>query len=278
MDDVVYKFGDCRELIKNVEDKSVRLVITSPPYNLGKNYGKYNDDKPFEKWRELINDITKEIQRVLTDDGSFFLNLSPIPIGRDKEILPLPFLGYEILKSNGFSLRNMITWHFNGMQNCTLRLSGRYENILWAVKDLKNYVFNLDDVRIPYITKNDKRLTGKGRNPTDVWYFDRVNNMTKNKLNISHPTVYPIEMIERIIKMASDKGDVVLDPFLGSGTTLVASKKLGRRGIGFELDKKYEKDIKSRLKNEANYLLKENTDERNVIKQCSLFKKNVKKN
>ena len=144
----------------------------------------------------------------------------------------------------------MITWTFNNMQNCVNRLSGRYENILWGVKDLNNYIFNLDDIRIPYITQNDKRLTGDGRNPTDVWYFDRVNNMTKQKLNLNHPTVYPLEMIERIIKMSTNENDTVLDPFLGSGTTLLAAKNLDRNGIGFEIDKNYESEIQQRLQKE----------------------------
>lgn len=269
--DIEYYIGDCRELIKQIPDKSVRLAVTSPPYNLGKNYGKYNDEKPLKEWKELIDVISCEIYRVLTEDGSFFLNLSPIPVGKDKEILPLPYIGYEILKNNDFFLRNLITWHFNGMRNCTLRLSGRYENILWAVKDLSNYVFNLDNVRVPYITKNDKRINGKGRNPTDVWYFDRVNNMTKKKLDIEHPTVYPLEMIERIIKMSSDEGDYVLDPFVGSGTTLVAAKKLGRKGIGFELDEKYGEEIEHRLKNEADYIEENNDNGKEELKQKSLF-------
>lgn len=252
MNDIIYKFGDCRDLIKEIPDKSINMVVTSPPYNIGKNYGKYNDKISLEEWKQLINEITSEIYRVLTDDGSFFLNLSPIPYGTDKEILPLPYIGYDIIKQNNFYLRNMITWTFNNMQNCTNRLSGRYENIIWAVKDIKNYVFNLNDVRIPYITKNDKRLTGEGRNPTDVWYFDRVNNMTKKKLNISHPTVYPLDMIERIVKMSTNKGDTILDPFLGSGTTLVVANRLGRNGIGFELDMNYKSEIEMRLKNEGN--------------------------
>lgn len=134
------------------------------------------------------------------------------------------------------------------MQNCTNRLSGRYENILWGVKNIDNYVFNLNDVRIPYITKNDKRLAeGGGRNPTDVWYFDRVNNMTKKKLNLTHPTIYPLPMIVRIVKMATNPGDIVLDPFAGSGTSLVAAKIMGRSGIGFELDKKYKEECMRRL-------------------------------
>lgn len=251
MKDIIYRFGDCRELLKDIPDNSIDMVVTSPPYNIGKKYGKYNDKVTLDEWIELINIITKEVHRILTKSGSFFLNLSQVPYGSDKEILPLPYIGYDILKKNDFYLRNMITWTFNGMQNCTNRLSGRYENILWGVKDLKSYTFNLDDIRIPYITKNDKRLTGKGRNPTDVWYFDRVNNMTKKKLGLSHPTVYPVEMIERIIKMSTNKGDTILDPFLGSGTSLVAAKKLGRKGIGFELDNKYEKEIEKRLLNEG---------------------------
>lgn len=245
--DINVEIGNCLDLLKNVPDKSVKLVVTSPPYNIKKQYGKYSDNLSLEEWKSLIDQVTKEVYRILDDDGSFFLNLSQIPYGKDKEILPLPFVGYEIIKENNFYLRNMITWTFNGMQNPTKRLAGRYENIIWAVKDLNNYIFNLDDIRIPYITQNDKRLTGSGRNPTDVWYFDHVNNMKKKKLGLTHPTVYPVEMIERIIKMSSNEGDMVLDPFLGSGTTLVAARNLNRKGIGFELDLKYLPEIQSRL-------------------------------
>lgn len=251
MKDFDYRIGDCRELLKELPDASVRLVVTSPPYNIGKPYGTYKDKLALNDWQELLQDVTREVCRVLTPDGSFFLNLSPVPLGSTKEIIPLPFLGYEIFKANGLHLRNMITWTFNNMQNCTNRLSGRYENILWGVKDIENYVFHLDDVRVPYITKNDKRLTGSGRNPTDVWYFDRVNNMTKKKLALTHPTVYPLPMIVRIVKMASDPGDLVLDPFAGSGTSLVAAKILGRRGLGFELDGQYRAEFERRLATEG---------------------------
>lgn len=149
------------------------------------------------------------------------------------------------------------------MQNCTNRLSGRWEAILWFVKDINNYQFNLDDIRIPYITKDDKRLVGGiGRNPTDTWnfdipesdfwYFDRVNNMTKNKLGLTeHPCIFPIPMIERIIRMTTQKGEVVLDPFLGSGTTLVTAQNLGRVGLGIELDEKFVPIIEKRMMNES---------------------------
>lgn len=247
------EFGDCRELLKTIPDNSVTLVVTSPPYNIGKKYGKYSDKISLEEWKELINDVTKEIYRILKPNGSFFLNLSPIPLGNDKEILPLPYIGYGIMKENNFKIRNIITWTFNNMQNCTNRLSGRYENIVWGVKDLNNYIFNLDEIRIPYITKNDKRLVGGiGRNPTDVWYFDRVNNMTKKKLDLTHPTIYPLPMIVRILKMSSNVGDTILDPFAGSGTSLVAAKILNRKAIGFELDTKYKNECEKRLATEGN--------------------------
>lgn len=247
-----YRIGDCRELLKTVPSKSVRLVVTSPPYNIGKPYGKYKDKISLIDWEELIDDVTKEVCRILTPDGAFFLNLSPVPVGNSKEIVPLPFIGYKIFKDNGLYLRNMITWTFNNMQNCTNRLSGRYENILWGVKDIDNYIFNLDDIRIPYISKGDKRLAeGGGRNPTDVWYFNRVNNMTKKKLGLSHPTIYPLPMIVRIIKMATNPGDTVLDPFAGSGTSLVAAKIMGRNCIGFELDGKYKSECMKRLETEG---------------------------
>lgn len=246
-------FGDSRELLKKIPDGTVRMAVTSPPYNIGKPYGKYTDKVTLEEWTELITDITHELYRILTPDGSFFLNLSPVPYGTKKEILPLPFIGYSIFKNEGFYLRNMITWTFNNMQNCSRRLSGRYENILWGVKDLDNYIFNLDDVRIPYISQNDKRLEGgSGRNPTDVWYFNRVNNVTKKKMNLSHPTIYPLNMIERIVLMSTHEGDTIIDPFLGSGTTAVAALKHKRKIIGFELDESYESEIFMRISNEVN--------------------------
>ena len=241
----------------------INTIVTSPPYNLDKSYGKYDDKRSFSEWEELIEKVAKEAYRVLAPNGSFLLNVSPVPESKTKEIIPLDAIAYFIFKKQGYFLRNSIVWHFNNMQNCTNRLSGRWEAILWFVKDIQNYKFNLDDIRIPYITKNDKRLVGGiGRNPTDTWnydvpqsdfwYFDRVNNMTKNKLGITeHPCVYPTPMIERIIKMTTDKGDIVYDPFLGSGTTLIAAQNLGRIGLGTELDAKYKDIIIKRVNNES---------------------------
>ena len=258
-----YAIGDCVEVMESMPEKSVNTIVTSPPYNLNKCYGEYNDNCSFSEWEKLIDSVAKAAYRILTDDGSFLLNVSPVPDKKTKEIIPLDAIAYFVFKKHGYYLRNSIVWHFNNMQNCTNRLSGRWEAILWFVKDINNYQFNLDDIRIPYITKNDKRLVGGvGRNPTDTWnfdlpesdfwYFDRVNNMTKNKLGISeHPCVFPTTMIERIIKMTTKEGEVVLDPFLGSGTTLVAANNLKRVGLGIELDDKFSHIIEKRVVNES---------------------------
>lgn len=259
-----FAISDCVKTMAKMPEGIVNTIVTSPPYNLDKSYGIYDDKRDFSEWETLIDNVAKEAKRVLTPDGSFLLNVSPVPShDKSKEIIPLDAIAYYIFKRNGYYLRNSIVWHFNNMQNCTNRLSGRWEAILWFVKDINNYKFNLDDIRIPYITKNDKRLVGgTGRNPTDTWnydipesdfwFFDRVNNMTKNKLGISeHPCVYPIPMIERIIKMTTDKGDIVLDPFLGSGTTLVAAENLGRIGLGIELDEKFKDMIIKRVSQET---------------------------
>lgn len=260
--DCFYTIGDCVKILKKMPHQSVNTIVTSPPYNLDKKYGKYKDNGSFEEWEKLIDQVAKAAFNVLTDNGSFLLNVSPVPEKKTKEIIPLDALAYFIFKKNGYALRNSIVWHFNNMQNCTNRLSGRWESILWFVKDINHYQFNLDDIRIPYITQNDKRLDGTGRNPTDTWnfdlpesdfwYFDRVNNMTKNKLGLTeHPCIFPIPMIERIIKMTTQRGESVLDPFLGSGTTLVAAQNTGRIGLGIELDERYEPIIQKRVLNES---------------------------
>ena len=250
----VLVIGDCLKVLRDesiVPKNSIRLAVTSPPYGLGKKYGEmYADKFDIDAWTKMISEVAHLLHGVLTPDGSFFLNVSPIPNEKSKEMVPLDSYAFFEVKKQGFHLRNKIIWHFNNMQNPIKRLAGRWEAILWFVKDIGNYVFNLNDIRVPYITVGDKRIKGTGRNPTDVWYFDRVNNMTKAKLGIDFPTVYPEPMIERILRMSSNRGDWVLDPFLGSGTTMRVAKILGRNSIGIEIDPANTRLIKKRVEPE----------------------------
>lgn len=275
--------GDCLKVLSDtniIPRESVNLVVTSPPYGLGKDYGgTYADIFDLSKWRKMIRSVSRRIYDILTPDGSFFLNVSPIPDPKTSEIIPLDTYAFLDIKKQGFYLRNKIIWNFNNMQNPVKRLAGRWETFLWFVKDINNYVFNLDEVRIPYLTKNDKRIKGNGRNPTDVWpfnisdfwYFNRINNMTKAKLNIEFPAVFPDALIERIIKMSSKVGDIVLDPFLGSGTSMKVASELGRKSFGIEINKAYTKLILRRLS-----LENANMDENGDI-QIINYKKHHKK-
>jgi len=246
--------GNCLDVLKDtsiVPKESIRLTVTSPPYGLGKKYGgMYSDKFNLKSWLKMIGEVARLIYDATAPNGSFFLNVSPIPDSNTKEIVPLDSYAFFEVKKHGFFLRNKIIWHFNNMQNPVKRLAGRWETVLWFVKDIHNYIFNLDQIRIPYITVGDKRVKGAGRNPTDVWYFDRVNNMTKSKLGIDFPSIYPEPMIERILKMSSNRGDWVLDPFLGSGTTMRVAKLLGRNSIGIEINPKNVDLIKRRVEPE----------------------------
>ena len=221
--------GDTLQTLKKIPSNKINLIITSPSYMLGKEYDR---EKSLEEYKEYHSDVIKECHRVLTKDGALYWNVAQKPW--DGEILPLGAIFYEILKKKKFYLKNWIIWHFEGGLNAKKRLSGRYENILWVVKDKENFVFNLDDIRIPAKWHMDKRCNPKGKNPTDfwtdvdyVWDINRVVNVSKEKT--SHPTQFPEKMIKRIIKASSNKDDIVMDVFAGSGTVMKVAKDEGRK-------------------------------------------------
>lgn len=267
--------GDTNVTLNDFKDKSIDLMVTSPGYFVGKDYER---DNSFSDYIEYHTKTVKLLHKKLASNGSVFWNVAQTPL--DNEIIPLGAVYYQIFKDAGFYLKNWIIWHFEGGINTKNRLSGRYENILWFVKDKDNYKFNLDDIRVPAKWQTDKRVNPKGKNPTDVWefkskdlkpeevryfleeikkdneraqarlndnflYIDRVVNVSNEKT--SHPCQFPEKLIERIIKSSSDKGDLVVDIFLGSGTTAKVSKELGRNFIGIDLDPNYCKISQKRV-------------------------------
>jgi DNA modification methylase len=243
--------ADCYKSMKDISRNSVQLVITSPPYNIGKEYEKKISFSNYLKDQEKI---LRECVRILKDEGSICWQVGTY-VKKGYEIIPLDIPIYNICNKLGLKLRNRIVWRFEHGLHATKKFSGRYETILWFTKS-NNYKFNLDDVRVPqkypgklsYKGKNKGNYSGniKGKNPSDVWNIPNVKSFHVEKT--IHPCQFPIELAERLILSLSDKNDLVLDPYAGVGTTIIAAKKNGRNGLGFEIVKKYVSIAKKRLK------------------------------
>ena len=263
---------DTFKKIKTLEDKSLSLILTSPPYNVGK---EYETRQQFGEYLKPYRDFAHECFRVLKDDGNIAWQVGNF--NSDGEVFPLDIFFYEIFKDAGFVLRNRIIWHFRHGMHARHRLSGRYETILWMAKD-SNSVFNLDPIRIPnlYPGKRVSRgprageLSGNplGKNPGDFWpdialeeweraYWDipNVKSLHPEKTSV-HPCQFPVELADRCILALSNEGDIVLDPFAGVGSAAVSALRQGRNFIGFELSADYIKVAKDRLKQARNGTLK----------------------
>jgi DNA modification methylase len=228
------KCGDAINLFKNLPDNSIDLIVTDPPYNLGKDYGNNHDLKGFDDYIEFTRIWTSEAKRVLKDNGSIYVFMG---------VRFISYL-YEILeREQKLFFNNWIVWFYTQGLGKTKGFSPRHDDILVFSKSQK-FKFNLDDVRVPqkyYRERNNMR----GANPGDVWKFSHVHYCNRNRQN--HPTQKPEGIIERIILASSNKGDTVLDPFSGSGTTLRVCKQLNRNAIGFELNPEYVEMTKVRL-------------------------------
>ena len=241
--------NDRLKLLKKLKSNSVQLVITSPPYNIGKSYEK---KKPLNLYLKEQEKTLKECFRVLNKKGSLCWQVGSY--FEKSELFPLDIYIHQICKKIGFKLRNRIVWHFEHGLHSYKKFSGRYETIMWFTKS-KNYTFNLDKVRVPqkypgklaYKGKNKGKYSGNinGKNPSDVWIFPNVKSQHREKT--IHPCQFPIELAERLVLSLSNKNDLVIDPYSGVGTTLVAALKNSRRAAGSEIIKKYVKITKKRI-------------------------------
>jgi DNA modification methylase len=166
--------GETLSFLQKLPDNSVQQIVTSPSYFLGKSYEKSHE---FDEYINEHVEIIKECHRVLKDNGSIFWNVAQTVI--NKEILPLGAIFYEKFKNESFYMKNWIIWKFEGGESPRTRLFGRYENILWFVKNNEDYIFNVDDVRIPAKWIRDKRVNPNGKNPEDLWVFDERSNEEK---------------------------------------------------------------------------------------------------
>ena len=235
--------GDRLELLAQIPDGAAQLVVTSPPYNIGKHYEgkKQTMDLYLEGQRATLT----QSARVLSERGSLCWQVGN-HVSDDGEIFPLDALLYPICKELGLRLRNRIVWHFEHGLNCTKRFSGRYETILWFTKG-DEYTFNLDPVRVPQKYPGKRYFKGPkageyscnplGKNPGDLWVIPNVKHNHPEKTE--HPCQFPVELVERLVLSMTNEGDLVVDPYLGVGSAVCAAVKNGRRGAGAELVEEY---------------------------------------
>lgn len=227
--------------MRRLDDESMHLIVTSPPYNLGK---AYETRKTQERYIEEQSACIAEAVRLLHPRGSICWQVGNHVDGG--EVFPLDILLYELFKNHGLKLRNRIVWTFGHGLHCQKRFSGRHETILWFTKS-DDYMFNLDPIRIPSKYPNKKHFKGPrkgkvssnplGKNPSDVWDIPNVkwNHVEKT----DHPCQFPVGLIERLVLGLTDEGANVLDPYIGVGSTAIAALKHNRNAFGCDLEKSY---------------------------------------
>ena len=220
--------GDCLEKIKDIPDNSIDLVLTSPPYDNieGSGYSKGKKDVLFLKlYSDFFDVVLNEVYRVVKPTGQFFLNLKS---GTINKTLVTPHW-IEFLESfKQFKLKSYIIWKYSGSFDSTkVRFHLDYEIIYHLSKT--------DDITINYEVDEKDPLTS-------VWHIPHF--ITKRL----HPVQMPEALAEKIIKRGSKEGDLVLDVFAGSGTSLVVAKKLNRDFIGIEINPEHINTIKERIK------------------------------
>jgi len=247
--DVVLYLGDTLGLLKQIPDKTAGLIVTSPPYNIGKPYEKKLN---LQEYIEQQEKVIKESIRITKDDGSICWQIGNYV--ENGSIIPLDILLYPIFDRFGLKLRNRIVWHFGHGLHAQKRFSGRYEVILWFTKS-ENYIFNLDAVRVPQKYPSKKYFKGPkkgelschplGKNPTDVWEIPNVKSNHPEKT--IHPCQFPVELIERLVLALTNPGDWVIDPFIGVGSTAIAAILHGRKAAGADIIEEYIKIAKQRI-------------------------------
>lgn len=262
--------GDTLEQLSALPDNTFKLVVSSPPYNIGKEYEKQVGLQEYLDWQ---TEIIREMHRITANNGSIVWQVGNFV---DKgEVFPLDIYFYPIFKAMGMQLRNRIIWHFDHGLHASNRFSGRYEVLLWFTKT-KDYTFNLDPVRVPSKYPGKLHYKGEkagqpsgnplGKNPSDYWKIisseweagriEIPNVKANHPEKTDHPCQFPIELIERCVLALTDEGDWVLDPFGGVGSSLIAAIKNQRRGMVIDRDDKYIKLTKDRIRDFQNGALK----------------------
>src|SRR5579871_149777 len=229
------------DFMRPLKDGTMKLIVTSPPYNIGKAYERRTG---LESYIKDQAQVISECVRLLHPQGSICWQVGNHV--QNGEVFPLDIVLYHLFKDLGLKLRNRVIWHFEHGLHCSNRLSGRHETILWFTKG-DDYTFHLDPIRVPSKYPNKKYYKGPnvgklssnplGKNPGDVWILPNVKNNHVEKT--VHPCQFPVELVERLVLSLTDEGDDGFDPYMGVGSTIVAALLHNRRGFGCDVVKKY---------------------------------------
>jgi site-specific DNA-methyltransferase (adenine-specific) len=250
--------GDCVTGLAGLSDGVIDLVFADPPFNIGYDYDVYDDAKRSEDYLDWTRRWGTEVVRTLKPTGTFWLAIG------DEYAAELKFI---FQKELGLTCRSWVIWYYTFGVHCTKKFSRSHAHLFHFVKDARNFTFNADAIKVPsarQLVYADARADARGRLPDDTWilrpqdlpegfradedtwYFPRVCGTFKERAGW-HGCQMPEQLLGRIIRACSNPGEIVLDPFAGSGTTLVVAKKLGRRWLGFELSTEYAAQVRDRL-------------------------------
>lgn len=252
---------DCLDALKTFDEGYFDLIVTSPPYNVGKAYETRRSIKDYLSDQE---EIIEQLVRTLSEEGNLCWQVGNYV--HNGEVFPLDIYYYPIFKKLGLKLRNRIVWHFGHGLHASNRFSGRYETLLWFSKT-ENYIFNLDDVRVPAKYPGKLHFKGPkrgqpsgnplGKNPSDVWeillqdwescLWDFPNVKSNHPEKMHHPCQFPVELVERCVLALSNENSWVLDPFAGVCSTVIGALAHGRNIVGIERDAEYVKLAESRV-------------------------------
>ncbi|PNW29579.1 UNVERIFIED_CONTAM: DNA methyltransferase [Euhalothece sp. KZN 001] len=233
--------GDAQELLQAMSQIEMNLTITSPPYNIGK---EYEESKAVDEYIEWCSQWMNQIYNLTHSQGAFWLNVGYLEVPNQGLCVPIPYL---LWNKSPFYLLQEVIWKYGAGVSTKHRMSPRNEKWLFYVKDPHQYTFNLDSIRDPNVKYPNQKKNGKyrcnplGKNPSDVWEFPKVTTGTKrsSKERTAHPAQFPLGIVERVVKASSNQLELVLDPFAGSGSTGIAAVGLGRIFLGFEIRRDY---------------------------------------
>jgi adenine-specific DNA-methyltransferase len=254
--DVLLYQGDCIELMGRLSGSSIDLTVTSPPYNIGKEYERIQPLADYitwsSKWMGRVYELT-------APRGSFWLNVGYVPVPDSGKAVPL---AYMLWNQSPFYLIQEVVWNYGAGVAARHSFSPRNEKLLWYVRNQEDYYFDLDSVRDPDVKYPNQKKNGKlkcnqiGKNPSDVWQIAKVTSGTNraSKERTPHPAQFPSALVERVIKACSPKGGLVLDPFIGSGTTATVAREHGRLSVGIDLRADYLDIAVSRLEQSQDVL------------------------